>query len=173
MHPYNKDQKGFGMNKLCIIVVFLVMSTQAYSSSIHKTIINKPISEYYPELKKAIEANRMHVIYEMDLLKKFKESGYAKKFGKDFNKNKVEVVKTLLICNGYVGNQVSNIDPRMMVLCPIKITLIQRDGKTTVTFVKSASLAKNKDVKALLVTLDEIIVHTINLTNDNYMRKSI
>jgi len=155
------------------LILLLLACTQVFANSIYKTEVKQSIEKYYPELKKAIEANRMHVIYEMDLLKKFKESGYAKKFGKDFNKNKVEGVKTLLICNGYVGNQVSNLDPRMMVLCPIKITLIQKNGKTVVSFVKSASLARNKQVRDLLQTLDEVIINTIALSSSKYMNKSL
>jgi len=112
----------------------------------------------------------MHTIYELDLIERFKKAGYAKKLGKEFNKNNVKSVKTLLLCNGYVGNKVSNIYPTMMGVCPIRVTLISNGNRTKVVFVKNAHLAKNKEVKALLTTLDDIVKNTIDLTIDRYMQ---
>ena len=152
------------------LLLTLLLATGLFASpAIHKTEINQSIKDYYPLLKKSIQDNHMNVLYELDLLDKFKKSGYAEKFGKSFNRNNIEAIKTLLLCNGFVGNQVSNIDPDMMVLCPIKITLIQSNGKTTVTFIKSADMSPNEEVAKLLKTLDQVIVNTIELTHDKYM----
>lgn len=159
--------------KKILLALLLLLSTQAFATAIHETQINKPIDVYYPLLKKAIEDNKMHVLYEMDLLKKFEDSGYAKKFGTDFNKNNIQAIKTILICNGYVGNQVSNLDPKMMVLCPIKITLIQQGDKTLVSFVKNSDISKNDKINELLMQLDTVIINTIELTHDKYMEKAI
>jgi len=152
-----------------LFTLLMFLSSQVFAASIHETQVRKTIKEYYPELKKAIEDNNMHVIYELDLLERFKEAGYAEKFGNNFNKNNIVAIKTLLICNGYIGNQVSNIDTDMMVLCPIKITLIQIGKYTMVSFIKNSDLASNKEVEKLLAILDQTLVNTIALSHDSYM----
>jgi len=155
-----------------IVAFCLVNFTSLLASEIYKKEISLPIEKYYPKLKKAIRANHMNILYELDLLKKFKKSGYAKRFGKDFNKNHLKAVKTLLLCNGYVGNQISNIDPDMMALCPIRLTVISMASGTQVVFIKSDDLAKSRKVQRLLATLDEILIHTIDLTEDKYMHNA-
>jgi uncharacterized protein (DUF302 family) len=151
----------------------LALSSSLFASSIYKKEVPESLKSYLPKLKKSIKDNHMNILYEMDLMEKFKKSGYAKKFGADFNKNGITSVTTLLLCNGYVGNQVSNIDPDMMVLCPIKVTLIERGNTVTVSFVKNFEVATNREVKALLLTLDHILMHTIDLTIDQYMKDAI
>ena len=157
------------MHKL-IIIMLMLSSTHLCASNIYQKNVDLPIEKYYPKLKAAIQSNHMNILYELDLLEKFKKSGYVEKFGEDFNRNHLKSVKTLLLCNGYVGNQISNIDPDMMALCPIRLTLISKASGTKVVFMKSSHLARSKKIKQLLATLDEILIHTIDLTVDSYMK---
>jgi len=163
--------RGLGM-KRWLIVLSILYSTILCASEVYKKEISLPIEIYYPKLIKAIKANHMNVLYELNLLEKFKASGYDKKFGSEFNKSHLKAVKTLLLCNGYVGNQVSNIDPDMMVLCPLRLTLISTAAGTRVVFVKSSHLATSPKIKQLLATLDDILIHTIDLTVDDYMKNA-
>jgi len=158
--------------KKIILAMFLLLTTSVFADNIYTKEVNEPFSTYFPKLKAAIQKNHMNIIYEIDLIEKFKKSGYDKKFGADFNRNKLDKVVTLLLCNGYVGNQVSNIDPRMMALCPIRITVIKKGDKTEVVFLKSADTTDNRQVKELLATLDTILIHTIDLGLDAYMQNS-
>ncbi|MDD5157970.1 DUF302 domain-containing protein [Sulfurimonas sp.] len=161
------------MKKLILTLLLLLSSNlMAAQGSIYKKIINEPYDDYFPKLKKAIEANHMNIVSEIDLMSRFKEAGYQKKFGADFNKNKLEKVTSLVICNGYVANQISNIDIEMMAFCPVRISVIQRGGKTIVLFIKASGIATNKKAASLLKSLDDVIVHTIDLSVDKYMEKS-
>lgn len=155
-----------------ILATFVLCSTLLSATHIYEKEIDLPIEKYYPKLKAAIQANHMNILYELNLLDRFRKSGYAEKFGEEFNRNHLKSVKTLFLCNGYVGNQVSNIDPSMMVLCPLRLTLISRASGTKVVFIKSSHLATSKKVKRLLSTLDEILMHTIDLTLDDYMKSA-
>ena len=153
-----------------IVIILILCSTQLGATQIYQKEVGLPLEKYYPKLKAAIQANHMNILYELDLLEQFKKSGYAEKFGEDFNRNHLKAVKTLLLCNGYVGNQISNIDPDMMALCPIRLTIISKGSGTKVVFMKSSHLATSKKIKQLLATLDEILIHTIDLTVDAYMK---
>ena len=154
------------------VLILMFFSNILFANEIYTKEIDLPIEKYYPKLQEAIKTNHMNILYELNLLEKFKKAGYAKRFGKDFNKNHLKAVKTVLICNGYVGNLISNIDPDMMTLCPLRLTLISRAWGTKVVFLKSSHLAASKKVKQLLSTLDDILIHTINLTVDDYMKEA-
>ena len=156
-----------------IILSLLLLGSLLQANEIYTKTITKPFSVYFPELKKSIEKNHMGIIYEFDLVERFKKKGFDKKFGDAFNKNGLDKIVTLLICNGYVGNQVSNIDPNMMALCPIKITVIKKGAQTTITFLKYQNVTQNKEIKELLSTLHKIVINTIDLTLDKYMESSV
>lgn len=160
------------MKKIMTAVLFTLLSANLFASEFYTKVVYDSFESYYPKLLKAIKDNHMNVLYEMDLIKQFKDKGYAEKFGKDFNKNNLESVKTLLICNGYVGNQISNIDPTMMALCPIRLTIIQENKKLIVTFLRHDSIETSSEVKNLLTALDKILINTIDLTTDEYMQKA-
>jgi len=159
--------------KTIILTILLTLSANLFASDFYTKVIYEPIETYYPKFKAAIKKNHMNVLYELDLIKQFKDKGYPAKFGKEFNTNKLDGVKTVLVCNGYVGNQVSNIDPIMMALCPIRVTLIKEGGRTTVVFLKHSSVSAPKKIKDLLITLDNVIINTIDLLDDKYMQNSV
>ena len=58
----------------------------------------------------------------------------------------------MVICNPWYANQVSNKDPKMLGLCPLHITLYEKDGKTTALFNRPTAIGKNS--KALEVLED-------------------
>lgn len=159
------------MKKL-LLGIMLLLASSLFANDVYKKEVNKPHDVYIKELKDAIEKNHMNVLYELDLIKKFNDSGYAKKFGADFNKNKITASTTLLLCNGYIGNQISNIDPEMMALCPIKVSVISDEKSTKIIYTKYKGASKNKEVAALLKILDEVVINTIELTTNKYMEKA-
>ncbi|MCX6051688.1 MAG: DUF302 domain-containing protein [Campylobacterales bacterium] len=158
--------------KKILLVLFLLASSVIAADNIYKIEVNEEYDVYYPKLKKELEINHINVISEMDLIQRFTEAGYAKKFGKNFNKNNIEKATSLILCNGYIGNQVSNIDVAMMAFCPIRLTVLKQGNKTIVLYVKSAPNASNPEVVTLLNTLDEVVINTVNLTKDAYMQKA-
>ncbi|MDO9266303.1 MAG: DUF302 domain-containing protein [Sulfurimonas sp.] len=159
------------MKKL-LLSVLLLLASSSFANEVYKKEVKTPYDVYIKELKEAIEKNHMNVLYELDLIKKFKDAGYAKKFGADFNKNQLTAATTILLCNGYIGNQISNIDAEMMALCPIKISVISNGKYTKIIYTKYKGASTNKEISALLETLDEVVINTIELTTDKYMEKA-
>lgn len=158
--------------KKIVLGLLLVASSLFAIDNVYKRVVNESYDSYLPKLKKEMEINHINVISEIDLVQRFTQAGYDKKFGKDFNKNKLEKATSLVLCNGYIGNQVSNIDINMMAFCPIKLTVLSQGGKTIVLYVKSAPNASNKKVVPLLNKLDTVVINTVNLTKDQYMQSA-
>ena len=55
----------------------------------------------------------------------------------------------------------SNLDPDMLGFCPLHISLIERDGKTTVLFNRPSVVAKNSPASKLLSTIEDEVIEAI------------
>lgn len=150
----------------------MLLACASFAADVYKKEVKTPHDVYMKEFKAAVAKNHMNVLYELDLVEKFTNAGYAKKFGADFNKNKLTGATTILLCNGYIGNQVSNIDPDAMAYCPIKVSVLSDARGTKVIYTKYAGQSKNQKINSLLKTLDTVVINTIDLTTNKYMNKA-
>ena len=120
---------------------------------IYKVSIDKPVSAIYEGLKEALEEERMFVVFEPNIGRNI--SGFAKKWGDNYNRNKLTEIRSLIFCNGWFANEVSNIDTDMLALCPLKITLIEKNGNSTALFVLPSIVAGNSPAKVILKKLED------------------
>jgi len=49
----------------------------------------------------------------------------------------------------------------MMGLCPVKITIIEKDGKTTILFVKPTAMSGDSKANAVIAQLEAKIISSI------------
>ena len=113
----------------------------------------------YKKVYTALEENRFFVIDEIDMatsLARFKDKW------DDFNMNKLEQQKIMIICNGWYANQVGNADTDMLALCPMRVTLLHKDGMTTVLFAKPSTFAANSKAMPILTEIETTITGAIN-----------
>ena len=75
---------------------------------------------------------------------------FAEKWGDDYNQNNLAEIRSMVFCNGWYANQVSNQDPDMLGFCPLHISLIEKGGHTTVLFNRPSVMAGNSPAQALL-----------------------
>jgi len=121
--------------------------------------VNKPVSAVYDKLYKSLEDANFYVVFEPDIGKNL--AHFSEKWGDDYNRNKLSVIRSMVFCNGWYANKVSNLDPNMLGFCPLHLTLIERDGKTTVLFNRPGVMAKNSPAKALLGTIEGEVIEAI------------
>lgn len=113
----------------------------------------------YHSVYKSLEDNGFYVVFEPDIGKNL--SNFADKWGKDYNRNKLESIRSMVFCNGWYANLMSNADPSMLSLCPLHVTLIQKSGKTTVLFVKPTSVAKGSKAEKVAQELESEVIKAI------------
>ena len=78
--------------------------------------------------------------------------------GDDYNRNLLEGITSLVFCSGWYVNQVSNLDPQLLGLCPLHVTLTHKAGVTTVLFNRPTAIAQGSPaVKVLKEAEDEVI----------------
>ena len=88
-------------------------------------------------------------------------SGFAERWGEDYNRNDLEGIRSMVFCNGWYANQVSNQDPALLALCPLHLTVIHKEGKSTVLFVRPGQVAKGSAAEAVAVELEADVAKAI------------
>ena len=144
------------------IIFVLLLATSLFGNEVFKLTIDKNINKIYPQLINALENSHLIVVSEIDILDKFKHAGLPKKFGKEFNTSELTAIKAIIACNGFYGNYISNADPEMMAICPIRITIIEKDGKTTLLFIKPSHLAKDSKALNIVLKLENKVISVLN-----------
>lgn len=141
------------MFKHLLLISTLFLSTSLFANSnIYNVSVHEDFRSALHTLKKTLEKEDLYIITKADIsgtLAKMKN-----KLGKDYNKRGYEVAKSIIFCNPFYANQVMNIDPEMMALCPLKIMLLTKKGKTTALFVLPSKLAGKSPAKKILITVE-------------------
>ena len=121
--------------------------------------VDKAGEEVYSAVYKSLEESRFYVIFEANIGKNLARN--AKRWGDDYNRNKFELVKSMLVCNPFFANQVMNLDPKMMALCPITITVMSKQGRTSVLFKKLTPVAEGSAAEDVLWEVENTIMTAI------------
>jgi len=147
------------------LLLILSLSLSLYANSVYVKTIDAPINEVYTKLLSSFDKNYLIVVSEINILEKFKEAGLPERFGKDFNTNNLTGIKAIIACNGWFGNEVANADPLMMGFCPVRLTVIEKGGKTSILFVRSSVAPKDSKAYAILEKLEAKVIGAIENIN--------
>ncbi len=121
--------------------------------------VDKPVSAVYDALYKSLEDAHFYVVFEPDIGKNL--ARFSEKWGDDYNQNKLSEIRSMVFCNGWYANKVSNLDPSMLGFCPLHLTLIERNEKTTVLFNRPGLIAKNSPAKELFEQIESEVIAAI------------
>jgi len=121
--------------------------------------VKKPVSEVYDKVYASLEDARFFVVFEPNIGKNL--SRFSEKWGSNYNQNNITALRSMVFCNGWYANQVSNLDPNMLGFCPLHLSLIERDGETTVLFNRPSVIAKNSPAKELFIEIEAEVIEAI------------
>jgi uncharacterized protein (DUF302 family) len=119
------------------------------------------MDEVYKKLFTALENNSYYVISEPNIGKNL--SHLAKRWGENYNKNKLESIRSMVFCNAWYANEISNFDPSMLALCPLHITLYTKNKKTHVLFIRPGRVAATSKAKKIAKELEDDVIRTIEV----------
>jgi len=126
---------------------------------VYKQQVDKPVSEVYDQLYKSLENARFFVVFEPNIGESL--ARFSDKWGDDYNRNNISAIRSMVFCNGWYANKVSNLDPDMLGFCPLHLTLIEREGKTTALFNRPGVMAGNSPAKELLKKIEYEVIEAI------------
>ena len=146
---------------ICAVLIMsgLVSHASAESSAVYRLQIDKPVAAVYDAVYSSLEEARFFVVFEPNIGENL--ARFSKKWGDDYNRNNISEIRSMVFCNGWYANKVSNADPDMLGFCPLQLTLIERDGKATVLFNRPSAMAQNSPAKALLMEIESAVITAI------------
>ncbi|MDQ1263464.1 MAG: hypothetical protein QG559_465 [Campylobacterota bacterium] len=147
--------------KKILLACILSVSLWAAEHNVYSVTFNAPIDKVENNMLTKFQAENLVVAWQLDILDEFNKRGLVKKLGDKYNTGKLSNVRTLVACNGMIGNDIMNADPTMMAYCPIRITLTEKDGKTTVLYVRPTSAPKDSKAYPHLVKLEKKVTKAI------------
>ena len=111
------------MQRLAIILALLLTSTLARAElpGILHWSVKQDLQTVYSSVYKALEDNRFFVVFEPDIGSNL--AGFAERWGADYNRNKLSGIRPMVFCSAWYANQVSNLEPRLLALCPLHLTV--------------------------------------------------
>ena len=86
---------------------------------------------------------------------------FSKNWGDDYNRNNLTAIRSIIFCNGSYANQVSNKDSTMLALCPLHMTLIEKNWKTSVFFTRPTVISKGSPAHYLFVKMEKEVIKLI------------
>jgi uncharacterized protein (DUF302 family) len=153
-----------GCARSLLLILCLSSTFVQADSSIFIYESDKPITEVYDKVYKSLEDARFYVVFEPNIGKNL--SGFAERWGDQYNRSKLRAIRSMVFCNGWYANQVSNKDPSMLALCPLHMTLIEKDGNTTALFVRPTVIAADSPAKGILSELESEVISAIKAGMD-------
>ena len=145
-----------------LIVVFslgLCAVSYAGSPMIYEKQVKGELENTYKQVFNALENNGYYVIFEPNIGKNL--AHFKKRWGKDYNKNNLEAIRSMVFCNGWYANQMSNADPQMLALCPLHISLVHKEGMTRILFVRPSLVATGSPAEEVALELEQDVIRTI------------
>lgn len=149
---------------VCIYIILLAVAIQAGGDEtgenpVYKISVQQPFDQVYRNVYKSLEDASFWVIFEANIGKNLARN--AERWGEEYNRNRFEEVKTMVICNPYYANQVLNQAPDLIAFCPMGVTLLHKSGITTVMFERLLYKSKDSPVADMMWEIDNTIISAI------------
>ena len=139
--------------------ILISWNLQAAQQPMYKQVVNQSMDKVYPAVYKALEDARFYVVFEPNIGKNLKR--FAKKWGDDYNQNNLSSIRGMVFCNVWYANAVSNADPDMLGLCPLRISLYEQQDKTTVLFARPTVMAEQSKAREVLKNVEDEVISAI------------
>lgn len=144
---------------LPIALLGLLSTSWASSPMIYEKRVKGQMENTYKQVFNALENNGYYVVFEPNIGKNL--AHFKKRWGKEYNKNKLEAIRSMVFCNGWYANQVSNADPQMLALCPLHISLVHKDGVTLILFIRPSLVATGSPAEKIALEMEQDVIRTI------------
>lgn len=156
--------------KIAFILFFLPLTVIAAGNIdtkplVYDRTVQGEMNEVYAKVFTALENNSYYVILEPNLGKNL--SHFSKRWGDDYNKNKLTSIRSMVFCNGWYANKISNEDPKLLALCPMRITLYSKGNETHILFVRPGRVAGNSPAQKTAKELEDDVIRAIEVAIAN------
>lgn len=149
------------MNRIILLVCLAIisMTVMAGSAPVFEYSVKKSMDQVYAPLYKALEDEGFYVVFEADIGRNM--SRFSEKWGINYNRNQLDGIRSMVFCNVWYANEVSNADPSMLALCPLRLSLVEKSGATRVLFARPTVIAKDSPALSILSQIENEVIGII------------
>jgi uncharacterized protein (DUF302 family) len=144
---------------MALCMAALSCAVQAANPAVYEKSAKLPLAKAVKQVSQKLDDAGYAVVDELHISENLKPM--AKKWGADYNRNKLEGITSLVFCSGWYVNQVSNLDPKLLGLCPLHITLTHQGGVTTVLFNRPSAIAVGSPAEKVLREVETEVTRAI------------
>ena len=150
-------------NAFLKLVMAVLLLTPLMASSDQKAVFvaetQAGIEQTYQALYQSLEKARFWVVFEADMGAQM--ANFAEMWGEDYNRNGLEAIRSLVICNAWWTNRVANADPEMLAFCPLRVAMTRKDGITRVMFERPTLMAADSPALPVMQELERELAGAI------------
>lgn len=147
------------MIRIFVLLLALACSLPVAAAGVMRLDVEAPMSQVYRLLYQELESRRLWVVFEPDLGQTI--SGMADRLGDDYNRNGLEGIRSLVTCNAWYANQVSNLDPQMLALCPLRVSVVHKEGSTRLLFARPSLHAQGSAALPVLQEIEGLVLEAM------------
>lgn len=114
--------------------------------------LKQDMESTYRSIYSSLENNNMYVIFEADIGRNL--AGFAPQWGPNYNRNQLQGPRSMVFCDAWYVNEISNIDPQLLSFCPMHLTLYRQDNTTHIVFTRPTHVGKLSAAAGLLEGLE-------------------
>jgi len=144
---------------IVLLTIVVQVNVFASDSNVYRQSVNAPMEKVYPLVYESLENARFYVVFEPNISKNLQR--FSEKWGKNYNQSDLSSIRSMVFCNAWYANAVSNADPDMLALCPLRIGLYEKKGKTTVVFAKPTVIAEHSPAIKILQEVEAEVIKAI------------
>lgn len=132
----------------------------AAGPAIYSVTTAGPLESTQEQLEQALGQQGFKVLFRANIgasLAKF-----ADKWGDDYNRSGLDQIHSVMFCNPTFANKTANADPMALALCPLRVTLIEKGGKTTILFARPSLAAAQTGAAAPVAIVEDMVIAAID-----------
>lgn len=145
-----------GLLGLCLLCVGVV---QADSPMVYVKAVTNDLDKTYKRVFNTLENNGYYVVFEPNLGKNL--ANFKDRWGENYNKNKLSGIRGMVFCSAYYANEISNLAPELLAICPLHVTLIHKDGTTKILFLRPSLIAAGTPAEKAAQELEMDVIRTL------------
>ena len=147
------------MRKFLFLLITFFSVTAVANDAVWVHKVERPLESVYKTIYDSLESARFYVVFEPNIGKS--TSQFRERWGDDYNRNGLSEIRSMVFCNGWYANQVGNADPEMLALCPLHITLTEKDGQSAILFVRPSFVAKGTSAETIAAEIENKVIKAI------------
>jgi len=135
-----------------LLLGLLLGVCQAELPGVRHWTLEADLETTYKSVYRSLENNSMFVIFEANMGRTL--AGFSGRWGANYNRNQLQGIRSMMFCSPWYVNEVSNLDPQMLALCPLHITLYRQNNITHIVFVRPAHVGQRSAAAGVLEGLE-------------------